>query len=113
MMHGWQALIWFLGGAALANAVPHVVSGVTGRPFQTPFANPPGQGLSSATVNVVWGFANLALAWALLGHVGAFDLRQPCDALAAGLGALAIALFSARHFGRLHGGNAPTPGGRG
>ncbi len=40
----WVHLISYLfGGAFLINAVPHLVSGVSGRPFQTPFANPPGQ----------------------------------------------------------------------
>ena len=28
---------WFLGGAFLANAVPHFVMGTIGRPFPTPF----------------------------------------------------------------------------
>ncbi len=39
---------YFLGGAFLTNAVPHFVSGVTGHPFQSPFAKPHGQGLSSS-----------------------------------------------------------------
>jgi hypothetical protein len=99
-------LAWVGGGALLANAVPHLVSGLTGRAFQTPFANPPGEGLSSSTVNVLWGFGNLVLAYLLLCHVGAFDLQAPADAGAAGLGILAIGLFSARHFGRFHGGNS-------
>jgi hypothetical protein len=32
-----------------------------GRAFQSPFANPPGTGLSSALVNVGWGAVNIAL----------------------------------------------------
>jgi hypothetical protein len=47
-------LAYFFGGAFLANATPHFVNGVMGHPFQSPFASPPGQGLSSATVNVLW-----------------------------------------------------------
>jgi hypothetical protein len=43
----------FFGGAFAANAVPHFVSGIMGQSFQSPFAKPPGRGLSSATVNVV------------------------------------------------------------
>jgi hypothetical protein len=40
----WLHLIaYFFGGAFLSNAVPHFVSGVTGRPFQSPFAKPPGK----------------------------------------------------------------------
>ncbi len=49
------------GGAFLANALPHFVSGVMGRAFQSPFAKPPGEGLSSSTVNVLWGFLNGAI----------------------------------------------------
>jgi hypothetical protein len=104
----WLWLVcYFLGGAFAANAVPHLVSGVMGRPFQTPFAKPSGEGLSSSTVNVVWGFCNAVAACLLLAHVGSFQLRDPFHMLASGLGALLIALFSARHFGQFHGGNQP------
>jgi hypothetical protein len=88
----------------LCNAVPHLVRGLTGRPFQSPFAKPPGKGLSSATVNVVWGFVNLVVAYALICRVGAFDLRSTADVAALGLGFLLIGIFCARHFGRFHGG---------
>lgn len=99
----------FGGGVFLMNAVPHLVSGVVGRPFQTPFAKPHGVGLSSSTVNVLWGFANLVLAYLLLVWRDAYDWSNGFDALAVGLGALAIALFAARHFGKFHGGNVPGP----
>jgi hypothetical protein len=98
---------YFFGGALLANAIPHVVSGVTGRPFQTPFARPPGQGLSTSTVNVVWGFLNITAGYWLVCRVGDFGLRSTGNAVALGLGALLISVFSARHFGRFHGGNTP------
>jgi hypothetical protein len=97
---------WFFGGAFLLNAIPHVVAGAMGRPFQSPFAHPPGEGLSSSTVNVLWGFFNLVVAWLLLVRVGAFDVRAPDNALAAGLGAFVLALLVARRFGRFNGGNA-------
>jgi hypothetical protein len=104
----WLHLLsYVLGGVALANAVPHLVNGASGRPFQTPFANPPGEGLSSSTVNVLWGFFNLVVGWLLVAEVGAFDARDPAHVGALALGALAISLFLARRFGRLHGGNAP------
>jgi hypothetical protein len=48
-------LACFGGGAVLTNAIPHFVSGVMGRPFQSPFATPRGEGLSTSTVNVAWG----------------------------------------------------------
>lgn len=98
-------LSYFFGGAFLANAVPHFVSGVTGRPFQTPFAKPPGEGLSSSTVNVCWSIFNALVGYMLVCRVGTFDLKSTPDVAASGLGVLLISLFSARHFGRFHGGN--------
>ena len=104
----WLVLISYVfGGLFLANAVPHFVSGMQGRPFQSPFAKPPGQGLSTSTVNVLWGFANLVVGYLLVWRVGAFDLRNTAHALALGLGLLLMGLFAARHFGRFHGGDAP------
>ncbi|HEY2750960.1 hypothetical protein [Phenylobacterium sp.] len=104
----WLHLVaYFFGGAFLANAVPHLVSGMMGRPFQSPFAKPPGQGLSSSTVNVLWGFFNLVAGYLLVCRVGDFELRDVLDVAALGLGLLLLAVFSARHFGRFHGGNAP------
>ena len=98
---------WFFGGAFLMNAIPHVVAGALGRAFQSPFATPRGEGLSSSTVNVLWGFFNLVVAWLLLVRTGSFDVHAWDHALVAGLGALVMALFHARHFGRFHGGNTP------
>jgi hypothetical protein len=103
----WHALVaYFFGGAFLTNALPHFVSGLMGKAFQSPFAKPPGEGLSSATVNVLWGFANLVAAYFLLLHVGSFDPRALPQIGAFALGMLLIALFTARHFGRFNGGNA-------
>lgn len=103
-MRWYHYLAYFFGGAFLANAVPHLVSGITGHPFQSPFASPPGVGLSSATVNVLWGSFNLVLAYLLLCRVGKFDLRQTRHALVAGLGALLMAVMLAYAFGRFYGG---------
>jgi hypothetical protein len=98
---------YFFGGMFLANVVPHYVSGIMGRPFQTPFAKPPGEGLSSSTVNVVWGFFNAVVGYLLVLRVGNFDVRSTRDVLALAAGALLISLFTARHFGQFHGGNHP------
>ncbi|SMF56152.1 hypothetical protein SAMN02982989_0136 [Xaviernesmea oryzae] len=98
-------LAYFFGGFFLANALPHVVSGMMGRPFQSPFAKPPGEGLSSSTINVLWGFFNNAVGYLLVCHVGDFQLRNTAHIVSLGAGALLISLFSARHFGRFHGGH--------
>jgi hypothetical protein len=105
----WLWLVsYFFGGAFAANAIPHFVAGAMGRPFQSPFAKPPGKGLSSSTVNVVWGFFNAVVGYLLVGHVGDFDPRAASHMLAFGLGALLLSIVSARHFGQFHGGNAPS-----
>jgi hypothetical protein len=100
-------IAYLFGGAFFTNAIPHFVNGVMGRPFQSPFAKPSGEGLSSSTVNVLWGFLNFAFAYGLVVRVGAFDLRSTEHGMAFGLGVLLMGLVMARLFGRFHGGNAP------
>jgi hypothetical protein len=97
---------YFFGGLFLANAIPHFVSGIMGRPFQTPFAKPPGKGLSSSTVNVLWGFFNFVVAYILICCVGDFRLHCIAEVAVAGAGILLMGIMMARTFGRFHGGNS-------
>ena len=101
----YHFIAYFFGGAFLANTIPHLVSGISGSAFQSPFASPLGQGLSSSTVNVLWGMFNPVVAYVLVARVGRFELRQTRHAVVLGLGALVMALMLARAFGRFHGGN--------
>lgn len=103
-MRWYHYISYFFGGAFLINAVPHFVNGVSGNPFQSPFASPPGEGLSSALVNVLWGSFNLVAGYLLVCRVGQFDLRRTRHVLLVGAGGLAMAVSLARAFGRLHGG---------
>jgi hypothetical protein len=100
----YHFVAYFFGGAFLMNSIPHLVAGVSGSAFQSPFASPPGQGLSSSLVNVLWGMFNLLVAYLLLARVGNFELRQTKHVGPFGLGMLIMAVMSARTFGRLHGG---------
>ena len=93
----------FFAGAFLTNAIPHFVNGVSGLPFQSPFASPPGQGLSSSNVNVLWGMTNLIIGY-VLWRAGRLQLQQTRLALIFGAGVLVMALLLARSFGRFHGG---------
>ena len=107
MSHWLDTLAYCFGGAFLANAIPHWVAGLMGEPFQTPFADPPGKGLSSSTLNVWWAAFNFLAAYLLLVQVGAFDWHALTDVGAAGAGALLMSLYASRIFGKLHGGLAP------
>jgi hypothetical protein len=100
-------LAYFWGGAFLTNAAPHLVAGLQGKPFQSPFAHPPGQGLSTSRINALWGAANLAVGWALLTQIGAFDIRSPEQFGAAFAGGFILAFVMSERFGRFNGGNNP------
>jgi len=68
-MSWYNYVACFFAGAFLANFVPHFFHGISGDRFPTPFAKPPGRGLSSPTVNVVWSWVNLVVGY-LLFRVG-------------------------------------------
>src|ERR1700694_668607 len=98
----WYVYVgWFFAGAFLANAIPHIVQGICGNRFQTPFASPPGVGESSAIVNVIWGLANFAIGSVLLQvfFPGEFPPPWPL-CIAALIGALAMALWLGHTFGQ-------------
>jgi hypothetical protein len=64
-MPWYNYLACFFAGAFLANFVPHFVHGISGDRFPTPVAHPPGKGLSSPTVNVLWALLNLVAGYVL------------------------------------------------
>jgi hypothetical protein len=103
-MRWYHYIAYFFGGAFLANAVPHFVNGVSGNAFQSPFASPPGEGLSSSTINVLWGLLNLAVGYLLVCRVGNFSLRNTRQVLILAAGMLLMSLNLAIMFGRFHGG---------
>jgi hypothetical protein len=103
-MRWYHYLAYFFGGVFLANALPHLGNGISGHAFQSPFATPPGVGLSSSTVNVLWGLFNLAIGYLLVCRVGSFNLRSTRHVLVLGAGILLMGLNLAHYFGQFHGG---------
>lgn len=99
-------LLQFLSGAFLANSVPHFVHGVSGAPFQSPFANPSGIGESSAVVNVWWGLGNLLAGLLLLHFFWPRGTFEAAGWAALGVGALLLSLFCASHFGKVRAGRS-------
>lgn len=96
-MEWYNYIAAFFAGAFLANAVPHFVYGVCGDKFPTPFAKPPGKGLSSAQVNVVWAAFNVLVGYFLLhgGHVKGGN--HPAMAIAF-VGAVVMSLMLSNNF---------------
>jgi len=101
-MRWYFYLAYFFGGAFLVNAVPHFVNGVSGRSFPTPFASPPGKGMSSPAVNVLWGTLNLAIGYLLVCRVCEFHIRDIPDVIVLGAGGLLMAVMLSRAFGQLY-----------
>jgi len=64
-MKWYHYITGFFAGVFLTNVVPHFVNGISGNAFPTPFANPPGQGLSSPLTNVLWALFNLLVGYLL------------------------------------------------
>ncbi|MDR3610069.1 MAG: hypothetical protein P4L27_05870 [Ignavibacteriaceae bacterium] len=96
-MKWYHYIAAFFAGALLANAVPHFINGVSGNPFPTPFANPPGKGLSSPIVNVIWACLNMLAGYILL-RVSKTTTKNNLAMLVLFLGILAISILSSIAF---------------
>ena len=90
----------FFAGALLCNCLPHLASGLQGKPFPTPFSRPPGEGDSSPLVNFLWGFFNL-LAGAWLLHICPVVIGLDMSLLSLLLGAFFLGLWISIHFGKV------------
>ena len=97
----WLAYVaCFFSGMFLGNAVPHFVQGVSGEPFPTPFAKPPGRGLSSAPVNCVWALFNMVVGYVLFraGNVA----RSDAALIVFFAGVVAISIMASISFQKKH-----------
>ncbi|MDB5738380.1 MAG: hypothetical protein JWO65_2048 [Sphingomonas bacterium] len=88
----------FLAGTLLCNAIPHLISGLRGETFFTPWAKPRGVGRSSALENVLWGAANLLVSVLLIDRIFPHDVPHGLVAIA--IGFVGMGIFLALYFGR-------------
>jgi hypothetical protein len=92
----------FFAGAFLCNFIPHLVAGLQGRFFPTPFARLHGSRVSSPVINVLWGSLNLGAGVALLRSSPIrIELGSPLFAFV--LGFVGLGVFLAWHFNRVMG----------
>jgi len=98
-MNWYDYIACFFAGMLLANVVPHFVHGISGDRFPTPFAHPPGKGLSSPTVSVVWALSNLVVGYILF-RVGKVSSGGDLALLVFFAGILAISVISSLRFAK-------------
>jgi hypothetical protein len=95
----YEYIACFFAGIFLANAVPHFVYGVSGDRFPTPFAHPPGKGLSSPTVNVLWALLNMVVGYVLY-RVGKVSSGDTATLFVFFAGIAAISILASTQFAK-------------
>lgn len=88
------------GAVLLVNSIPHLVKGLVGESFPSPFSKPPGQSLSSPKSNIIWGAINFLCGYGLLFGLG-FNLNFGLDSLLVVVSALITGIKLASHFEHL------------
>ena len=87
---------WFFSGVFVVNTLPHLIHGVSGEKFPSPFDKPRGKKLSSPTLNVIWAFINLSIFLMIFYfNLSSFTAIQGVIML---VGAFAMAIFLSRYF---------------
>ena len=100
----WYHYIAYFFGGVFCEDHPPSRERHLGFPFQSPFASPPGQGLSSSTVNVLWGMLNLAGGLWTRGPRRSIRPAANAACLRPGTRSASRCFELARHFGQFHGG---------
>ena len=101
MITRWYHYIFaFIAGGLYINVLPHFINGISGRPFPSPFSDPPGVGLSSPVQNVVWALINFLIASAFV-YFGKLDRCNRAICASYFVGGLAMAFYLANYFGKL------------
>jgi hypothetical protein len=78
----WVLIVGFVSGGLVANGAPHFVKGAAGEKHRTPLGG-------SAVNNVVWGWANIAVA-ILIWHLASMHTHPRATFVAVAAGALVV-----------------------
>lgn len=92
-----NAIGWFFSGVFLVNVIPHLIHGVSGNKFPSPFDKPHGKKLSSPTKNVIWAFINLSFFLTIF-YFNRFSFNEIYAAVLF-LGSFVMAVYLSRYFG--------------
>ena len=80
-------IMGLLAGFLFVGGLPHFIKGIMGKAYPMPFGS-----MDSATVSVVWGWANWVVA-VLLWHVAPMHLHPRAAFAAVAIGALVAGLL--------------------
>jgi len=97
-MKWYNYLAALASGFFLTNTIPHLISGMTGQEFPSPFGDPPGIGLSSPTQNVIWALINLVIGY-LLFRVSRVSSKNIISTALVFIGVAICAFMCASSFG--------------
>jgi hypothetical protein len=95
----------FFAGAFLSNCLPHLLCGLQGVPFPSPFSKPRGVGDSSPLVNFLWGSLNLLAGLILLSR-NPVSIGLSGEFAALVVGFLMLGVFCSLHFGKVRQGRS-------
>jgi len=101
-MEWYNYLAAFFSGAFLSNSIPHFIKGVAGDKFPTPFAKPPGKGLSPAYVNVLWAGFNIIVGYLLFVHSKIRPQNDHVGKIVFFIGVMVMALMLSKSFTQKH-----------
>lgn len=87
-----------IAGVLLCNSLPHLLAGLQGERFYTPWARPRDVGKSTALENVLWGSANLLVSVFLIDRI--FPRNLPHGLLILAIGFVGMGIGLALIFGR-------------
>jgi len=98
-MDWYNYIACFFAGMFIANVIPHFIHGISGNKFPTPFAKPPGKGLSSPTTNVLWALLNLVIGY-LLFQAGKISENNIWTLIVFFVGIAVLSIMSSKNFAR-------------
>jgi len=96
-MKWYHYIACFFAGLFIINTVPHFIHGVSSDSFPSPFANPPGKGLSSPIVNTLCGLGNLLIGYILF-RVGKVSKENKWSLLIFFIGVVCMSIMSSYAF---------------
>ncbi|SFI33816.1 hypothetical protein SAMN04515618_11815 [Collimonas sp. OK307] len=95
-MFAVNAIGWFMSGVFLVNVLPHLIRGISGDRFPSPFSKPHGKKLSHPTLNVIWAFINLSIFLTIF-YFNHFSFTA-IYGLVMLIGGFAMAIYLSRYF---------------